>query len=119
MFDFTLKKIKKKIEEELNYAETKHPDFCTKFLDPAIDWEEKERLYKIMNSHSPFYADAILLEEVAEAMNAYKQGNKKHCLQELAQCGAVVLRMMEEVEVEIEQDKIKNVEEPLDEIQKE
>jgi hypothetical protein len=119
MFDFRLKKIKKKIEEELNYAETKHPDFCTKFLDPAIDWEEKERLYKIMNSHSPFYADAILLEEVAEAMNAYKQGNKKHCLQELSQCGAVIFRMMEQVESEIIQERNKNAEKILNELQKE
>jgi hypothetical protein len=33
-------------------------------------------------------------------MNAYQQGDKEHALQELAQCGAVIFRMMEFVESE-------------------
>ena len=44
----------------------------------------------------------VLLEEFAEAMNAYQHGDKKQCFQELAQCGAVILRMMEFVQKEIE-----------------
>lgn len=37
-------------------------------------------------------------EEILEALEAYKAGDKEHTLQELAQCGAVILRMMEFVE---------------------
>lgn len=108
-----------KVSSELLHAEMKHPEFCTKFLDPSFNWEEKEKIYKIMNSHSPYYADTILLEEVAEAMSAYQQGNKVHCLQELSQCGAVIFRMMEQVESEIIQERNKNAEKILDELQKE
>jgi hypothetical protein len=38
-----------------------------------------------------------------EAFVAYKEGDKKHCLQELAQCGAVILRMMQFVQDEMEE----------------
>jgi hypothetical protein len=34
-------------------------------------------------------------------MNAYQQGDKEHALQELAQCGAVILRIMETIEKEM------------------
>ena len=35
-------------------------------------------------------------------MNAYKKGDKAHAMQELAQCGAVILRMMDYVQNEME-----------------
>ena len=119
MRESLLNRFSYKVVSELFLAEMKHPEFCTKFLDPSFDWEEKEKIYKIMNSHSPYYADMILLEEVAEAMNAYQQGNKEHCLKELSQCGAVIFRMMEQVEFEIIQERNKNAEKILNELQKE
>ena len=45
------------------------------------------------------------MEEVAEAFAAYQQGDKEHALQELAQCGAVILRIMETIEKEKTNDK--------------
>lgn len=52
------------------------------------------------NAEGPFEADCLLYEEVAEATEAWLQRDKEHCLEELAQCGAVILRMMEFVEKE-------------------
>jgi hypothetical protein len=46
------------------------------------------------------YADNILMEEVAEAFNAYQEGDKAQALHEFAQCGAVILRIMETIEKE-------------------
>ena len=45
-------------------------------------------------------SDRILVEEINEAVVAFLQGDKEHCLQELSQCGAVILRMMEFVKEE-------------------
>lgn len=92
-----------KILDELDKAESKHPKFCDDFTG-AREWfivDELERWRKV-NSVAPYHADAILNEEILEALEAYKQGNLKHCLQELSQCGAVILRMMEFVENEME-----------------
>lgn len=55
------------------------------------------------NSEPVTYADWILGEEILEAFEAYKQGDLEHCLQELAQCGAVILRMMQFVQDEKEE----------------
>lgn len=77
----------------------KHPKFCDDFTG-ACEWsivDELERWRKV-NSVAPYHADAILNEEILEALEAYKAGDKEHTLQELAQCGAVILRMMEFVE---------------------
>ena len=46
------------------------------------------------------YACDLFKEEFYEALNAYQKGDKEHALQELAQCGAVILRMMEVVDDE-------------------
>ena len=45
------------------------------------------------------YGENILLEEVAEAFNAYSQGKLEQSLQEFAQCGAVILRIMEKIDL--------------------
>lgn len=88
---------------ELKIAKEKFPVFCDDFTG-AREWfivDELERWRKV-NSGAPYHADAILNEEILEALEAYKQGDKEHCLQELAQCGAVILRMMEFVYKEME-----------------
>ena len=50
----------------------------------------------------PYMADRILSEEVFEAIEAYQKEDLVHAQQELAQCGAVILRTMEMLENEIE-----------------
>ena len=92
-----------RIHLELEKAEKKHPKFCDcltyrnlEGIKDALDYL-RER-----NSESITYADSILGEEILEAFEAYKQGEKEHCLQELAQCGAVILRMMQFVHDEME-----------------
>ena len=51
----------------------------------------------------PYMADRILSEEVFEAIEAYQKEDLVHAQQELAQCGAVILRTMEMLESEIEE----------------
>lgn len=87
------------IEKEFAKACEKHPKFCDEFA-ALMPWNIIERNCKAQNSNSPFYASNLLDEEIAEAMNAHQQGDREHCLQELAQCGAVILRMMQYVEEE-------------------
>lgn len=57
--------------------------FTGMILDQLENAEEKH----------PQFADV-------EATEAWLQRDKEHCLEELAQCGAVILRMMEFVEKE-------------------
>ena len=92
-----------KIIDEHKDACRKHPKFCDDFTG-AREWfivDELERWRKV-NSVAPYHADAILNEEILESLEAYKQGDMEHCMQELAQCGAVILRMMEYVQDEME-----------------
>lgn len=82
--------------DEYGAAVNKHPKFCDKFTAyTMVHAKHDERLAKKKNSEPPYYADRILLEEVAEARTALLQGDKEHCRQELAQCIAVCLRMMQ------------------------
>lgn len=93
------------IHKELEKAIEKHPKFCDAVLDPEsrVSWAESEFRIKARNLITKDkYADNVLMEEVSEAFAAYKQGNKEHALQELAQCGAVILRIMESIEKEME-----------------
>lgn len=96
-----------KIKEELRKAEGKHPNFCEQMIDDegGFSWNQAEISIKNHNAgNGNIYADDVFLEEVAEAFNAYQQGNKKHALQELAQCGAVILRVMAKVDEEIQKE---------------
>lgn len=88
---------------ELKKAKEKFPVFCDDFTGAREDFvlDELENWRKV-NSSTPYHADAILNEEILESLEAYKQGDLEHCLQELAQCGAVILRMMQFVQDEME-----------------
>ena len=90
-----------RIIDEHKFACRKHPDFVSAIIDPSsrVSWAESEARIKLRNSRGPQYADNILMEEVAEAFAAYDQGDKEHSLQELAQCGAVILRIMEKIDI--------------------
>lgn len=83
------------IFDEYVAAIKKHPKFCDKFTAYSLlHAKHDERLAKKKNSAPPYYADKILDEEIAEVKTAFLQGNLAHTKQELAQCGAVILRMM-------------------------
>ena len=81
----------------------KHPKFCDGITNKSKDAVRKALAdLRIVNAEGPYFADRILHEEIAEALEAYLDGDLKHCLQELAQCGAVILRMMQFIDYEIE-----------------
>ena len=85
-------------------AKEKHPKFCSAIIDPEsrVSLAESEFRSKARNLFTKeWYADNVLMEEVSEAFAAYERGDKEHALQELAQCGAVILRIMEKIEKEI------------------
>jgi hypothetical protein len=48
----------------------------------------------------PGKLNGYLVAKIFEAMVAHQYNEKEHCLEELAQCGAVILRMMEVVDAE-------------------
>lgn len=93
----------KLIEDELRHAVAKHPKFCDFVVNPKTDWSWLEITQKHANDVSapPYYGENIILEEIAEAFNAYQHGDKQNALKEFAQCGAVILRIMETIEKEI------------------
>lgn len=89
------------IAHEYWEAKEKHPKFCDAIIDPdsRVSWAESEFRTKARNMFTKDkYADNILMEEMSEAFAAYQQGDKEHALQELAQCGAVILRIMEKID---------------------
>ena len=89
------------IKEELRKAEGKHPDFCDEITGKLTKTVKKALAnLRLENDVPPFYADSILHEEICEALEAYQQGDKLHAIEELAQCGAVILRIMETIEKE-------------------
>jgi hypothetical protein len=81
----------------------KHPKFCDEITNKSNNAVRKTLVdLRIENAEGPYFADRILHEEIAETLEAYLDGDLKHCLQELAQCGAVILRMMQFVQDEME-----------------
>lgn len=94
----------KLIEDELRHAVAKHPKFCEGFTDDSTGmyWAEREYNIKARNAHHAPTAESVLMEEIAEAFNAYQHGDKQNALKEFAQCGAVIFRIMELVKKEME-----------------
>ena len=87
-------KFREMIEREFSHAVTNHPKFCDLLVNNLSNWNRLEHMQKVVNSEPPYYGENFLLEEVAEAFNAYSQGDMEQALQEFAQCGAVVIRCM-------------------------
>ena len=89
---------------ELAEAEAKHPHFADG-LSKRSAQNVRFNLYLTRKEKGkpPYMADRILSEEVFEAIEAYQKKDLVPALLELAQCGAVILRMMEFVENEIEE----------------
>lgn len=88
--------------DELQKAEEKHPIFCNEITCKNIGVIRKVIFnLRIENNEAPFYADRIFLKEFSEALKAYLEGDKEHALQKFAQCQAVILRIMEKIEMEM------------------
>lgn len=93
------------MKTELNEAEGKHAKFCDELFDSEIDFGGFAEYYKIVNDNSATHnANHILYEEVMEAMDAYNKKEYKQAIKELAQCGAVILRMMEFVKKQADEE---------------
>lgn len=102
MSDSYMSKFLSSIVGEYMDAVEKHPKFCDELTGATQEQMGMlEFRIKKVNSKGPYYAEFLLREEFAEAMNAYLKGDKEQCLQELAQCGAVILRMMDFVRCSI------------------
>ena len=94
------------ITKALAYAKRKHP-FFAHFPIEKIKWPwaqnwleyQREKLRTAIGTERSTGID-ILACEVAEAGEAYAKGDKKACIKELAQCAAVIIRMMEMVREE-------------------
>lgn len=89
------------ILEELEKATTKYPGFCNLFLREYTDLKLiRKRLNWIRDESTDedrrlqYSVQTTLDEEVYEAYEAYAEGNYKHCLEELAQVGCVIIRAM-------------------------
>lgn len=95
------------VAAELDAAKKKHPKFCDSILDELrrCTWEVSELAIKNRNTQSPYAADNIIMEELAEAFAAYEAGDLSAAVQELAQCAAVCIRAMEYIEKEMEETK--------------
>lgn len=90
------------IKKELRIAEKKHQKFCDRLTNLNLQTtRELLRIARKINAGDTYYATRILDEELYEALEAYNEKDKSHCFQELAQCGAVILRMMEYVDKEL------------------
>lgn len=92
----------KLIENELRNAVAKHPKFCDDFSGADVEIVRDNLEFYRKANEGKQHADLVLLEEFYEAVEAYMNGDKKQCLKELAQCGAVIIRMMEFVKKEME-----------------
>lgn len=83
---------------QVDYATTKHPEFCNKFLKVTECVQHIENELAIARAQSDaeakegFSVQAILNEEVLEAMEAYAKGEFNHAIEELAQVAAVAIR---------------------------
>ena len=92
-----------RIIDEHKAACRKHPKFCDEVIPPGFEFSEDEKMWKKWNDEATtHYASELFYEEFFEALNAYEHGDKEHALQEFAQCGAVILRIMETIEKEME-----------------
>ena len=85
---------------EYQKAKKKYPRFCKRFLTKGETPDNVQLMLgmcrKISDNEKPSYSvQATLDEEVYEVYEAWCRNDLDGCLQELAQCGAVIIRAME------------------------
>lgn len=91
-----------KILSEYKKAVKKHPKPFDILCEKG-SWDMVAKHYKQANDSSKtINGHMVLMEEVSEALEAYDKGELENCLTEFAQCGAVIIRMMDFVAKEIE-----------------
>lgn len=86
--------------DEHEKAERKHPRFADRMMGPGealIATKCAENAKRANDNKRPgdVTAKDVFQEEFLEAMAEYAKGDHDACLDELAQCGAVILRMMD------------------------
>ena len=92
------------IQDEHRKACEKHPKFCDIMTRKSerylarLEAYRKKHTTTIFKRKQVYSAEYILDEEIKEALHAFVNGDYDNALQELAQCGAVILRMMQYVE---------------------
>ena len=89
-----------RIDIEYQKAKKKYPRFCKVFLTKGETFDNIKMMLgicrKISDNEKPRYSvQATLDEEVYEVYEAWCRNDLDGCLQELAQCGAVIIRAME------------------------
>lgn len=95
---------------EYQKAKKKYPRFCKRFLTKGENFDNIRWMLglcrKISDNEKPRYSvQATLDEEVYEAYEAWCLNDLDGCLQELAQCGAVIIRAMEFINKQKEHEK--------------
>lgn len=96
------------IRNEHRLAVEKHPFFTNRALLTLDEKQAKELLVKELYildrriESGDVSGTRVLKCELAEAQAAYSDGDYDHALVELAQCAAVIVRMMEAVKAESE-----------------
>lgn len=91
----------KAICTELQKAEAKYPIFCNRMTRAGNTLEiirftlASARATSDAERKGGYSFEATIHEEILEVLEAYELEDYKACLQELAQCGAVILRAME------------------------
>lgn len=92
------------INKELTYAVGKHPHFADRFASSTTTLPTVENLLAVAHAKSDAEGksgdsfETTINEEVLESLEAYLKNDLDHAYQELAQCGAVILRAMEWVD---------------------
>lgn len=100
MNDGSMLKITQMVGAQIDFAESKHPEFCVRFLKqtesgPHIDNELAiARAQSGAEAKDGYSVQATLNEEVWESMEAYAKGEYEHAIEELAQVAAVAMRAM-------------------------
>ena len=96
----------KLVSDAYDYACEKHPFFAhvgmldlTKKFSNELLLHQRKWLNDVINRECVSGID-VLECETAEAQEAYSRKDYAHCIQELAHCAAVILRMIEKVQEE-------------------
>lgn len=98
------------VAAELDAAKKKHPKFVDCFtrktpLRADCDLDNARATLRYENGWGTVSFHEVLGCEIEEAVSAYAHGDLAHARQELAQCAAVCVRAMEEVQKEMEKKK--------------
>ena len=98
------------IAAELEKAEAKYPVFCNSLTHKDnskmanAGWLGLMRHRSCCESEGGYSFEATIEEELAEVFEAWFDKDYTHCLEELAQCGAVIVRAMQFITKQMEAD---------------